>query len=199
MGDIPHGAPSAMKEALLSIPSFLFLGAFVFIPIAFVIFGTVQTGSPLEPGAFTLENLRRAYTTSASLTTFLNTLMLSFSVSTISVLTGVFFAWVVTRTDTPHRTFLSSLLLLPMIISPFTALIAWIALLSPKSGLLNYVLMSAGAGVPLNIFSFYGMVLVLFLYYVPYAYLLTSSPLNPWTHHLKRLHMWLVQASSELC
>ena len=85
-------------------------------------------------------------------------------------------AWLVERTDLPAPTLVRALVILPMATPPFLLAISWIILLSPRTGVINSVLMQTfGLGAPpFNIYSLGGMILVEGLALVPSAFLILA-------------------------
>jgi iron(III) transport system permease protein len=88
-------------------------------------------------------------------------------------------ALLIGRFDLPAKSTLEILVILPLFISPFTGLMAWIALGSSKTGFLNLSVtamlnaMGISSGPLINIWNFGGVVWVMVLFYVPFAYLFT--------------------------
>ena len=64
----------------------------------------------------------------------------------LAVIIGLTFSWVVVRTDTPCKGFISAVSMIPLFVPPLVAAVAWSILASPKTGLLNTML--AWAGIP---------------------------------------------------
>ena len=113
-----------------------------------------------------------------------NALALATVVTLASVLLGVTLALVMARTDLPGRSWFDVLVIMPMFLSPFTGLIAWIALGSVKTGFINVTLIALAKRLgfalePLvNIWSYAGVVWVMFLFFTSIIYLFTVSSLR---------------------
>jgi iron(III) transport system permease protein len=112
------------------------------------------------------------------------TVLLSGEVMVLSVVAGVAAAVLVARTNLPQKTLLDVLICMPLFISPFTGLIAWVALGSAKTGFINTGLQAVfghlGIALPsiVNIWTFQGAAWVMFLSFMPFVYLFTVGSLR---------------------
>src|SRR5918993_5143135 len=101
-----------------------------------------------------------------------------------SLIVGVTMALLMARTDLPAKNTLELLIIMPLYLSPFTGLIAWITLGSEKTGFINVaisaVLNTVGLdpGPLVNIWNYAGVVWVMFLFFCPFAYLFTVGNLR---------------------
>ena len=97
-----------------------------------------------------------------------------------SVIVGTFFAWLVTRTDLPYKTFMKSLFLVPFMLPSFIGALAWKMLLSPHSGYINKMWMDLfNTTEPLfNIYSYAGIALVEVMYLVPFVFIQVCGALE---------------------
>ncbi len=102
------------------------------------------------------------------------TLAFSSFVTFFSVIIGVFWAWVLSRTDFPWKKRFRTLTSLPYAIPPFIGAISWIYLANPSNGLINQIF---GAGF-LNIYSFTGLVFVETSFLYTFVFLSTISSLD---------------------
>lgn len=109
----------------------------------------------------------------------LQSVSLSSLVTGFALTIGVTIALLIGRFDLPGKSWLEILVIIPLFISPFTGLMAWIALGSAKTGFLNImvtrVLGAFGieSGPLIDIWDFWGVVWVMVLFYVPFVYLFT--------------------------
>ena len=105
-------------------------------------------------------------------------------VTFLSVSLGVALALILARTNLPYRGVFDLLVIIPMFLSPFTGLISWIALGSVKTGFINVFVVSFGNYLGfniepiINIWSFSGIVWILFLFFTSLMYLFISSSLR---------------------
>ena len=97
-----------------------------------------------------------------------------------SVIVGTFFAWLVTRTDLPYKTFMKSLFLVPFMLPSFIGALAWKMLLSPHSGYINKMWMEMfNTTEPLfNIYSYAGIALVEVMYLFPFVFIQVCGALE---------------------
>lgn len=91
---------------------------------------------------------------------------------------GLFFAWLVAKTDFRFRGLLELVVLIPFFVSPLMGAIAWSVLAAPYSGILNTILRQLGLDLIVNVHTIPGVVFVFALYYAPYAYLLVKPALS---------------------
>ena len=109
-------AALALLVALL-----LFLTAY---PLVMLVYGSLHTTPPGEPGAFTLDGYR-AMLSRDNARILLNTVGLSLVKTVLAMTLALFLAWIVARTDTPHREALEVLITLPFYIPPILTAMAW--------------------------------------------------------------------------
>ncbi len=111
-------------------------------------------------------------------------LLLAAIVTALSLATGVLMAMLVCRTDLPWKRTLETLIIMPLFLSPFTGLIAWIALGSEKTGFVNVAwksIVGSFWNAPpalANIWTYGGVVWVMVLFFAPFAYLFTAGSLR---------------------
>lgn len=163
----------------------LLVAAIVLLPIAYTIDASfyaetnVGLSSERSIGAFL-----DVYATAEYLGYLGNAILLAVIVTALSLVAGVLMALIVCRTDVPLRRTLDLLIIMPLFLSPFTGLIAWIALGSEKTGFVN-VAFRAIAGTVMNdppalvnLWTYGGVVWVMVLFFAPFAYLFTSGSLR---------------------
>ena len=95
-----------------------------------------------------------------------------------AVVIGVGLAWLTTRTDVPGRGGLSAVAVMPMFVPPLVGAFAWDILASPRSGMINILLRSAGISFNFNAYTVAGITFVFAIYYAPYVFLLVSAALR---------------------
>ena len=88
------------------------------------------------------------------------------------IIASTFFAWLVTRTDLPYKTFMKSLFLVPFMLPSFIGALAWKMLLSPNSGYINTFFMETfGLSEPVfDIYTYYGISAVEVMYLFPFVF-----------------------------
>jgi iron(III) transport system permease protein len=152
----------------------------VVVPFVMIIWTSLKTARPGDPDfltlSLTLANYLRAYGTAAFWQTSLNTLSFGFGSTLVAFVIGTFMAWVIERTDTPLARFVGVLLIGRIVIPGILIAISWILVASPNIGLLNQLLLRlTGLRNLVNVYSFWGMVLVQGLELVPLVYLLLAA------------------------
>ena len=110
----------------------------------------------------------------------MNSLIIA-GMSTIgSTIVGTFFAWLVTRTDMPHKRFMKSMFLVPFMLPSFIGAMAWKMLLSPNAGFINRFFMDhLGFDGPIfNLYSYYGISAVEVMYLFPFVFIQVCGALE---------------------
>jgi iron(III) transport system permease protein len=152
----------------------------VLIPFVMIIWTSLKTARPGEPDflnlSFTLANYLRAYGSPAFWRITANTLSFALAATLIAFVVGAFLAWVLARTNTPLAGLIGFLLIGRIVIPGILIAISWILVASPNIGLFNQLALKlAGVRNPVNIYSFWGMVVVQALELVPLTYLLLGA------------------------
>ena len=103
----------------------------------------------------------------------LNSLIIASCTTVGSTIVGTFFAWLVTRTDLPHKTFMKSMFLVPFMLPSFIGALAWKMLLSPNAGFINQFFIDhfGFTGSVFNIYSYYGISIVEIMYLFPFVFI----------------------------
>jgi len=109
-----------------------------------------------------------------------NTVKISFFVTTLGTVVGLFFAWLIGRSDIPLKGLMKSLFVIPYMFPPFIGAMAWGLLLAPRSGYINKMFMAlTGSRTPLfNINTLAGIVFVELCYYFPFVFIQVSGALE---------------------
>jgi iron(III) transport system permease protein len=121
------------------------------------------------------------YTSAEYLGYLAEALVLAIVVTFLSLIVGVLMSVLVWRTDMPFKGALDILIILPLFLSPFAGLIAWVALGSAKTGFINVAanavlkLVGIQTTAVVDIWSYAGVVWVMFLFFCPFAYLFTTG------------------------
>ncbi|WP_026691137.1 ABC transporter permease [Alteribacter aurantiacus] len=112
-----------------------------------------------------------------------NTLSLTVAVTVAAVVIGVTLAWIVIRTDLPGKKAWQWLLALPLVIPPYVGAVTYIIVFG-RSGWARDVWESIPfftailGDYNLNIYSFFGVFLVLTMFTYPYVFLIVSASLR---------------------
>lgn len=133
-----------------------------------------------KAGGYTFANYAAAFARPRYVQAFVNSLYLGVCVALLSGAIGVPLAWAVSRTDTPCRNLVHGMVIGSFLVPPFIGAIGWILLGGPNAGWINraYMALTGASSGPFNVFTFYGLVLVISLYVFPLVYVFTKSALD---------------------
>ena len=161
------------------------VAAIVLLPLGYTIDAAFYEETQVGLGeGRSLEAVRNVYATAEYLGYLASAILLAAVVTAFSLAAGVLMAMLVCRTDIPLKRTLDLLIILPLFLSPFTGLIAWIALGSEKTGFVNVawraVLATVMENPPAlaNVWTYSGVVWVMVLFFCPFAYLFTAGSLR---------------------
>ena len=148
------------------------LGFLTVYPIAMLLYGSLHSTPPGTAGEFNLEGYRRILT-AENFRILLNTVAISLAKTIPSLLTAIFLAWIVARTDTPARGTLEILITLPFFIPPILTAMAWGMLGNPQVGALNlaWKWLTGSETHIINVYSWGGVVWHMMQYSTPFLFL----------------------------
>ncbi|MFC4137571.1 MULTISPECIES: iron ABC transporter permease [unclassified Microbacterium] len=145
---------------------------FVF-PVTMIVIGAFRDGLPSDNLPFTLGGLIAAFQDEETWTTMWNSVVLVLVCGTISVAGGGLFAWIAANTNVPGRRLLTPLMAINLFVPPLFHTLGWIMLGNPQNGLLNqWARMLGATGSFMNIQTWGGLILLMSLGYMPFAYFL---------------------------
>ena len=183
-GAAADGAALAGRGAGLgsgrSLPALALLGLLVYLvalPLALLLVASVKpTGLPLDPG-FGLEHFRTVYGDPGFYRLVGNTAVFALGCTVCALALGGVLAWLVERTDLPLKGAARVMIALPMVLPPFLLAMGWALLASPRTGVVNRLLVDAFglARAPFDVYTMGGMVFVETLALVPSVYLILCS------------------------
>lgn len=152
----------------------LSVGFLTLYPVMMLLFGSLRSAPPGDPAYFTLEAYSEAYTDYSTYRVLLNSLGISAVKTILALLLGGFFAWTITRTDTPYPHLLEVLITLPFFIPPILTAVAWAMLANPTTGIINkFFMLIFGVENPLfNIYSYGGIIWHMTQYSTAFVFLL---------------------------
>lgn len=179
-------------QLILAIVLVAILAYMVVIPVVIMIRETFIV-HPMEqftiPGSragdTTLSHWTKIFASDTSLNSFyrplLNTLIISFSIAILALLIGGILAWLVVRTDMPHKKLISNLAMVPYIMPSWAMSLAWITLFKNQrvGGAQGVFQFLTGLETP-NWFA-YGMfpiIITLTLHYFPFGFTMIASALT---------------------
>jgi len=148
------------------------------VPLVFLVWQSFTTVStPDVPATATLTNYAKVYGSAQSLRLFLNSLAFASGASVLSLAIGTALAWMNERTNTPFKSLIYALSVVPLVIPGILFVTAWIMLASPKIGIINLVLQQIFATdyVFFDVYTLPGMMWVDGIQHAPIAFLLMSA------------------------
>jgi len=148
-------------------------------PTLMLFYGSFLSKPLGVPGNFTLHHYIRAYTDPVTYQLLLNSFVFATGSSVLATTLAAVVAWITVRTNAPFRRLFELTAIIPNIFPPVMLAVAWTVLLSPRTGLINRVLMEIFGldSAPLNIYSMPGMIFVEALITMPLAFLIVSASL----------------------
>ena len=172
-----RGLAYAWSGVLLAILTFL-----VVYPTGMLLIGAITGVNPVVDGLhmqdLSADNFVSVLVNPNVHEALANSLLACAGGTAIAVVVGLFFAWIVVRTDTPCKALIASAGMLPLFVPPLVAGVAWSILGSPKTGLLNTIMGRMGIGWRIDLYSMPGIIFVFGMYYAPYVYMFTASALR---------------------
>ena len=146
----------------------------VLVPLLVLLVSAFKPSGLLRDPGFTLQNLIETYGSGQFWILVWSTLQFAVGATAIALVIGGLLAWLIERTDLPHPGLVRTMVVLPMATPPFLLAISWIMLLSPRTGIINQLLIGLFglSGPPFNIYSLGGMIFVEGLALVPSAFLI---------------------------
>ena len=148
-------------------------------PTLMLFYGSFRSTPLGVPGDFTLRHYIGAYTDAQTYQLLLNSFVFASGSAILSTVLAATLAWISIRTNAPFRRVFELTAIVPNVFPPVMLAVSWTVLLSPRTGLINRVLMDVFglADAPLNVYSIWGMVYVEALITTPLAFLLISASL----------------------
>jgi iron(III) transport system permease protein len=149
-------------------------------PTVMLFYGSFLSKPLGVPGEFTLQHYVLAYTDPVTYRLLINSFVFAAGSSVLATLLAAVVAWITVRTNAPLRKVFELTAVVPNIFPPVMLAVAWGALLSPRTGLINRALMQLFGleSAPFNIYSMAGMIFVEGLITAPLAFLIVSASLH---------------------
>ena len=148
-------------------------------PTLMLFYGSVLSKPLGVPGELTLTHYIHAYTDPLTYQLLFNSFVFAAGSSVLSTFFAAALAWIAIRTNAPFRKFIEITAIVPNIFPPVMLAVSWTVLLSPRTGLINRLLMQIFdlSEAPLNLYSLSGMIFVEALITTPLAFLIISAAL----------------------
>src|SRR5947208_5580444 len=154
---------------------FVLIANIVLAPLAIVLLTAFNLGPTTLTPALSLDFFRQAWSSSTTWTVLANTAIFALGSTVLAMTIGVFFAFMVERTDMPMKSFAYAVVPLTIAMPGLLYGIAWVLLLSPRIGLFNLALLGLFGkdsgiltswahvgfdGPPIQAYSMLGMIFV---------------------------------------
>ncbi|MEG0689465.1 MAG: ABC transporter permease subunit, partial [Hungatella sp.] len=155
--------------------SFVLLAIIVVIPVFMIVYHAFFYEGKFSPELFSSQLLNKD-----NLASMWNTIKIAFWVTILGTIVGVFYAWLLGRSDIPAKGLMRALFNIPYMFPPFLGAMAWDLLLNGRSGYLNRWLMDVFnlQRAPININSLGGIIFVELSYYFPFVFMQVVSALE---------------------
>jgi iron(III) transport system permease protein len=152
--------PRFATRGVIYVLLLLLISNLVLAPLAMVLLSAINLGPTAHAAVgATLDFFIQAWTSPSTWTVMSNTAIFAGGSTCLALVIGVFFAFMVERTDMPMKNFAYAIVPLTIAMPGLLYSIAWVLLLSPRIGLFNLVL-QALFGVTLQAYSLGGMIFV---------------------------------------
>ena len=154
---------------------FLIMTTVVILPVVMIIYNTFWDGTKID-----LEMFRRVIFREENLAAMKNTVIIAVISTIFATIIGVFFAWLLGRSDIPMKGLMRWLFSIPFMIPPFLAAMAWDMMFSGRGGYVNRFLMDIFnlKNAPFNINTIWGIIVIEVVYYFPFVYMQVVSALE---------------------
>ena len=168
------GATFGLDKAM-TLVSFVLLFVIVFIPIFMIVYNAF-----FFEGKFDIEMFQTVVFSKDNIDAMTNTVIIGFAVTVFGTIVGLFYAWLLGRSDIPCKGLMRALFMIPYMFPPFFGAMAWDMLLSGRGGYVNTWLMNnfGFETAPLNINSLWGIIFVEVSYYFPFVFMQVVSALE---------------------
>lgn len=157
--------------------TYLLVALLVLPPLVYLVYGAFRSGPPNSPAHFTLHNFKQVFASSATVDPLLNTIKIAMLVAALSVVIGGVLAYIVARTDVPAPKLWELLISVPFYLSPMVLTLAVIAALGGP-GYADPLLSAIGIHHTPDIYSFFGITVVLTIWMSSYAFLFFRGPMR---------------------
>jgi iron(III) transport system permease protein len=162
-------------QLIVYIALLLLIANLVLAPLVMVVTSALNVGPTARGNDATLEYFIQAWTSPTTWAVLVNTAIFALGSTTLAMVVGVFFAFMVERTDLPMKNFAYAVVPLTIAMPGLLYSIAWVLLLSPRIGLFNLALLGlfgrdtglltswahvGFTGVPIQAYSMGGMIFV---------------------------------------
>ncbi len=154
-------AERSASDLAIGYGTFLFVGLFAAVPLAFVIVNSFNMASPGHPFTPGVDGWKEAFADDKTLSAVGYSVLLSIR-SLVGVVVSFALAWLLVRIQIPGRSVIEFFLWVAFFLPTLPLTLGWILLLDPNYGLINQALLSLPfvERAPLNIYSVAGILWV---------------------------------------
>ena len=162
-------------DKLFTILCFILLFIVVIIPIFMIIYNAF-----FDANGFSLNLITEQFADKKNLDAMFNTVKIAVFATIFGTIMGVFYAWLLGRSDIPAKGVMRALFNIPYMFPPFLGAMAWDLLLNNRRGYLNKFFVDTFhlQSMPLNINSIWGIVFVEVSYYFPFVFMQVVAALE---------------------
>ena len=162
-------------DRVMTLLCYLILITVVILPVFMIIYYAFWDGNKIGFQMFFNVLMQKE-----NISAMLNSLTIALFSTVLATIVGVFFAWLLGRSDIPLKGLMKFLFSIPFMIPPFLAAMAWDMMFSGRGGYINRWLMSVFnlANAPFNINSVAGIIVIEVVYYFPFVYMQVVSALE---------------------
>ncbi|MCQ2398774.1 MAG: ABC transporter permease subunit, partial [Sphaerochaetaceae bacterium] len=177
------GGKRISMDKALTVTTFVLLIIIVIIPIFMIIFNTFFVkivDGDASKWTFDLSLFKTQLSDKKNLAAMWNTVKIAFLATVMGTVMGVFYAWLLGRSDIPAKGLMKALFNIPYMFPPFLGAMAWDMLLNGRGGYFNKFLMNTFhlENAPININSIWGIVFVEVSYYFPFVFMQVVAALE---------------------
>ncbi|MDR1835291.1 MAG: iron ABC transporter permease [Fusobacteriaceae bacterium] len=162
-------------DRIMTLLSFVILFIVVIIPVFMIVYNAFFFKGKPDFAMFKNVIMRKE-----NIGAMWNTIVIAFWVTIFGTVIGLFYAWLLGRSDIPLKGLMRSLFIIPYMFPPFFGAMAWDLMLSGRGGYVNKWLMSAFGltKAPITINSVWGIIFVEVSYYFPFVFMQVVSALE---------------------
>ena len=161
-------------DRFLTILCFVILFVIVLVPVVMIFYVTF-----FNDGHFDLSMIKKVIIDVDNVGAMWNTIKVAAGATIIGTLMGLFFAWLLGRSDIPTKGLMKAMFTIPYMFPPFFGAMAWDLMLNSRRGYINkWIFQTFGIKSLFNINSIGGIIFVECCYYFPFVYMQVVNALE---------------------
>ena len=161
-------------DRFLTILCFVILFVIVLVPVVMIFYVTF-----FNDGHFDLSMITKVIIDVDNVGAMWNTIKVAAGATIIGTLMGLFFAWLLGRSDIPTKGLMKAMFTIPYMFPPFFGAMAWDLMLNSRRGYINkWIFQTFGIKSLFNINSIGGIIFVECCYYFPFVYMQVVNALE---------------------